>query len=255
MALRTPEEIEDRSRAFALLLAVIVCLLGTGSFLWAVLFQHLPGEAGPAMWQSEDRCVGHHCADVLTCRGSREASFHFREITWLVTAGPFGYWGILGALYKHPRDLRWFGSFFFAFAGLLALLVLGDGIYTFWCGDYPLNVVDEGLLWIWPRVPVREAVKMELRDAMSSYPVAIVDTLAKFNVFGFYALVELSTVALFLYFGNRVLHFAAFLDHGEHGLGANYSIRDWRERVILKHEIKDLLRAPDNPDYKATASA
>jgi len=236
-------------RMFALVLATLVCIYGSGGLLWAILMRHLPGEAGIAVWRSEDRCVGHHCTDVISCRGLQEATFHFREVIIVVTAALFGYWGVIGSVHRHVEDLYWFGAYLVSFAALLIVFVICDGLYTWGCGAYPLNVVDEGLLWAWPRFPVREAVKFEVRDVMARYPVGAVNLLANFNVFVFYVAVELTAVFFFAYAGIQVLELAYHIVHGQHGLGANYNIRDWRERVILKHEIGDMLK----PDYRSTA--
>lgn len=235
-------------RLFALIIALCIFVYGVGSVLHAVLIKHLPGEAGPAAWQAEDRCEGHRCADVLTCRGTREASFHFREVTLLVCCVPFGYWGVLGSLHRHVKDLRWFGSSLVGLAILLVLLILGDGLYVLFCGEYPLNVIDEALLWSIPRLPIREGVKLEIQRALVSYPVGLMNKLARFNVFSFYLLVELSTALLFSYAGSQVLLLADLVLRGHTGLGSNHSIRDWRERVMLKRGMRDLL----TPKYHAT---
>lgn len=235
-------------RLFALVLAVLLCSYGSCGILWALLMRHLPGEAGPASWHAEDRCVGHRCSDVFTCRGFREATFHFREVIIIVTAAPFGYWGVLGGLHRHVQDLHWFGCFLIGWAAFLAITVFFDGAYTWSCEEYPLNVVDEGLLWWWPRFPVREAVKLEVRDKMVSYPISFVNQLAMFNVFTLYAAVEFAAVLFFAYAGAQVLRLAYLLCHGADGLGSNFDIRDWRERVILKHNIEQMLQ----PDYHST---
>lgn len=237
-------------RLFVLMIACFGCIYGSGGLLYAVLMRHLPGEAGPAVWHAEDRCTGHRCADVFTCRGMREGTFHFREVVVIVAAAPFGYWGVLGSLHRHVPDLQWFGSFMLGLAAFLSALVLADAVYTWSCEEYPLNVVDEGLLWMWPtRFPVREAVKHEVRDIMVSYPVDFMNHLANFNVFAFYCAVELVAILLFAYAGAQALQLASLISYGTYGLGASYDIRDWRERVILKDNIGRMVL----PDYQATS--
>jgi len=234
-------------RLFALVLAGFLCAFGVVSVLWAIFMRHLPGEAGPAMWHAEDRCVGHRCADMLTCRGSRQGSFHLHEVIWLVSCAPFGYWGVLGALHRHVEDLRWFGYFLLGLAVLFAALILGDGAYILMCGSYPLNVVDEALLWSVPRVPVREAVKKEIQSAMTTYSIGLINQLSGFNVFAFYVAVELAEALFLAYASSQVLQLVHHICNGSHGFGPNYDIRDWRERVLLKHGIGRMLR----PNYQA----
>lgn len=237
-------------RLFALLLALLLCSYGTAQILWAILVKHLPGEAGLAAWQSEDRCIGHRCADVLTCRGAREATMHFREVIWMLGCTAFGYWGALGALNRHVQHVRWFGGFLLGQAGLLLVLTLADGLYTVLCGAYPLNVVDEALLWSIPHLPVRQAVKKEIHDALASYPVGLINGLAHFQVFTFYLMVEAVRVLCFAFAGTQMLQLAHGIMYGT-GLGANYDIRDWRERQIRKQNIAAMLR----PNYQAIADA
>lgn len=226
-------------RLFALLLAGGLWVYGVAGIFQALLHQQLPGEQGASAWQAQDRCLGPRCQDVLTCRGLREASFHTREVVAVFGSPLFGYWGFLGALHGYIDDLRWFAAFLTGFAGMLMTVAAWDGSYTLVCGAYPLNVVDEALLWPIPRLPVRNAVKFEIRDAMVSYPVAVVDRLAQMPVFVLYLAVELITAAFLIYAARQVSVLAQFLRHGELGMGAIYDMRDWKERVSLRQNGLD----------------
>lgn len=226
-------------RLFALLVAGGLWVSGVAGICYLFVHQQLPGEEGASAWQAQDRCVGTRCQDVLTCRGLRQASFHTREVVFLFCSVFFGYWGLLGALHSYVDDLRWFANFLNGYAGLLAFTILWDGAYTLVCGAYPLNVVDEALLWPMHRVPVRDAVKLEIRDAMVEYPVELVDRLAQMSVFTFYVAVELVVAAFFIYAAQQVTQLAQFMSHGDLGLGAIYDIRDWKERVSIRRSGRD----------------
>lgn len=226
-------------RLFVLIVAASFCLYGIASSCYAIVSAQLPGEAGTAAQLAQDRCVGHRCQDVLTCRGAREATFHMREVTLVVASTVFGCWGTIGAAHSHASELSWFASSLIGLAVLLASCVLLDGAYTMICQAYPLNVVDEAVLWNIPGIPVREAVKYEIRDAMVSYPVEFVNRLTELNVFAVYVVLEALAIAFLAYTAVQVLTLAHYVVHGTLGLGVNYDIRDWRERVLLFNGIAD----------------
>mmetsp|Transcript_39514 Transcript_39514/g.113699 ORF Transcript_39514/g.113699 Transcript_39514/m.113699 type:complete len:251 (+) Transcript_39514:120-872(+) len=226
-------------RLYILALATIIFLWGVGGIAWAVYRLQLPGDEGSSAWHARDRCIGSRCQDVLTCKGTRAASFHTREPIALVGGAVFGFWGFLGALNGYIDDLRWFGFYLYAYAALLLALVFADSAYTLICGEYPLNIIDEALLWRAPRLPVREAVKFELRETMVSYPVGFVDKLSQMQVYMFYLLVEACMAAFCVYSGFQSLMVAQFMRHGALGLGAVFDMRDWKERVSLKRFGRD----------------
>lgn len=224
-------------RYFALALATAFLAYGMVSLVRALILGQWPGEAGLASWQVDGRCVGHRCQDVLTCRGTRKATFYTREIILVLGSTVFGYWGVLGALRYQVEELRWFAFFLVGVAVLLGALLVSDGFYSLICQAYPLNVVDEAILWELPHVPVREAIKRELKDAIVAYPVTFVNRLTQLNVFVVYLLVELPIALFYAYASNQVLIVAQYMSYGPQGLGANYDIRDWREHVLLKRGL------------------
>mmetsp|Transcript_61735 Transcript_61735/g.179076 ORF Transcript_61735/g.179076 Transcript_61735/m.179076 type:complete len:250 (+) Transcript_61735:130-879(+) len=221
-------------RLFVLLVALALWVYGVFGICWAVYKQQLPGDQGASAWQAQDRCIGRSCQDVLTCRGTKLASFHLRELTSLIGSIFAGWWGFLGALHGYIDDLKIFAAGMHAFVALLAVVAFMDGAYCLICSEYPLNVIDEALMWHVPHMPVREAVKFELRDAMASYPVAFVNQLAQRNVFLFYLAIELVIGAFFVYVGIQAQVLAHLMGHGQLGLGAVYDMRDWKERVSLQ---------------------
>lgn len=224
-------------RLFCLVLAALVCGYGAFGLFRVFILGELPGNAGAAAWNSKDRCVGHGCNDMLTCNGMREGTFHVREVIMIFGFALFGYWGLLGALHVYTADLKCFSWFLSMMVVLLLGVALADGAYTLVCGAYPLNVVDEALLWPLPHLPVRDVVKIELRDAMVAYPVAFVNRLAKLNVFGVYLLVEVAASCFYTYAAQQVMMLAQFGQHGSLGLGAIYNIRDWRDGALVRRGV------------------
>mmetsp|Transcript_131799 Transcript_131799/g.328669 ORF Transcript_131799/g.328669 Transcript_131799/m.328669 type:complete len:253 (-) Transcript_131799:34-792(-) len=236
-------------RLYVLVFAILTLAYGVVGVVRTLLQEALPGEAGAAAWQSQDRCIGHGCNDVLSCRGLREASFHFREVTSIFAGWLFGYWGVHGALHGYIDDLLYFAGFVFGCAVALVVIAAADGFYVLGCGEYPLNVVDEAILWSLPDVPVRDVVKTEIREAMVSYPVAFVNRLSRLNVYLVYLLVEAAGAAFFLYTAHQVMLLAQLTRHGVLGLGATYDLSTWRERMMLRNGLQN------KDDYGAASAA
>jgi len=224
-------------RIFVFVLAFAALAYGFTGVVQTYLLGHLPGAAGTAAIRHEQGCIGHVCQDVLTCRGAREATFHFREVVSVFAAAVFGYWGCLGALHGYIEDLLWFAWFLSACVVVLTVVVVFDSIYTLACWEYTLNMVDEALLWYLPGVPVRNVVKIEVRDAMVSYPVSFVNHLADMNVFFLYLLVEGVMAAFFAYSAHQVMMLAQYMRHGALGMGAVYDMNSWRERLLLRNGL------------------
>lgn len=236
-------------KLFVLLLAMGTLIFGVQGVVQTFLLRQLPGEAGSAAWQSQERCIGHTCNDVLTCRGLREASFHMREAIFVFAASLFGYWGVLGALHGYIDDLLWFANFLVSCIIILVVLVAIDGIYTLGCGEFPLHVIDEAIMWPFPNIPVRDVVKVEIREAMVSYPVNFVNRLANVNIFLVYLAVELGTAVFLTYCAHQVMCLAQLNRHGSLGLGATFDMNAWRTRMLPK-------TGPQNDDgYGATSVA
>lgn len=221
-------------RYFVTTLAVCVFLHGLIGLFYLVFFKALPGDEGIAAQRLENHCVGRSCREILSCEGTRTASFHTREIITLLCNMFFGYRGVLGSSYGYTQDTLWFATYLFALPWLLGGVFIADGGYTSVCGAYPLNVIDETLLWSVPNFPIQEALKTELRDAMSHHPVGYVNKLVKRNVFFDYFLVETAVVILIMYGARQVYSHAQYVHHGPLGLGHLYDIGEWRERQVLR---------------------
>lgn len=240
------EHFEGRSlfciprRYFVVALALCVWLRGALSLVYLIFLKELPGEEGSAAQQRESHCVGHSCRQILTCGGTRAATFHTREVITLFSNMLFGYWGVLGTMYGYMNDTVWFATYLSLFPLLLGSVFAADGAYTLICGAYPLNVVDEALLWHVPNFPIQEAMKIELRDAMIKYPVRFTNKLVERNVFLYYAVVELAVAAFIAYCSKQVFAHAQFTHHGLLGLGATYDIGEWRQRLALRSGRKAL---------------
>jgi len=133
---------------------------------------------------------------------------------------------------------------------LLIGICLSDATYTLICGEYSLNVIDEALLWAFPNQPVQEAVKLELRDAMTTYPVHFVNALVHRNVFFSYIMVEAVSILLLYYAAGQVVAHAQFVSNGALGFGSNYDLGDWHERLTLRAHRKSLA---ESYNYSSTA--
>lgn len=220
-------------RAFAIIAALVIALYGLVETCHLILWTYL---AGPM--HRHEHCHGVHCDAIFTCRGMQEASFH--TVTTLRIFGSllFGSWGIFGAIHGHVSELRYLAMFLAGMAGVLVVAAAMDGLYTTACGTYPLNVINEALIWMYPGLPISDVLKSKI-EKLDTFNMRYLDTLTDRNVFYSYLLTELPIFALYLYVAHEVAMLARLNAYGMVGLGANFSIQGWREEVKLKNQLRE----------------
>lgn len=200
-------------------------------------------------------CSGHRCLQILTCDGMRESSYNWRKVFMTLGGAIFGFIGCLGAVYKHPGELRAFGSFLAAAAALLLLVALGDGAYTTACGAYPYNVVNEALMWPLPNVPVRNGMKYEIVVFSKVYPVDLVRQMIGWDVLWLYFLVELCAVLFCAYAAQAIFQLAGAIHFGLIGMGPTFDMAGWYDQASAKDELKMLLQRDAGEAFPTSAEA
>jgi len=190
------------------------------------------------------RCSGPSCFDVGSCHGMQEATYHVQQVVQILGSMAFGLRGLFGFLGNRAENILHLALFLAAMAVLVAVLALGDCVYTVACDAYPYHLVREALLWPLPDEPVSEGVKREVREVLAMYPVDLVNVLSHLQVWRLYLCVELLVMALWAYAAHEVFLCAHRMGFGAYGLGPNFSLGQWRED-ILEADIREALLKGD----------
>jgi len=226
-------------RLFVLLLSATILASALTELCYVVIFRWLRG----AMQLTPTHCSGPQCQEVVTCGAMIEATSHVRLAVWLIGGAFFGYLGLVGSLCNHPGDTRWFGLFLFAKAILAVAYLFADWGYTTICEAYPYNIISEAVLWLLPDWPIQDGIKREVA-VMRTYPVDFVDRLTRVNIWALYIVGGLLTTAFWLYCAHTAFLLAHYSSEGVFGLGANHSIRGWRDQVLFKYDVLQHFKSP-----------
>lgn len=182
-------------------------------------------------------CEGNKCLEIISCDGMQEASYHIRAVLVIGGCLAFGVVGLFGALNRNPRDLNYF-SYFLAFVGaLILLLVVYDFLFMATCDAYTYNVIDMVFMWPIDSFPVDQWMKKSL-NTFGKYPCGSMDDFTHHNVWRWYLFTACMMAFFFLYSALGTSVFSTLTDHGELGLGENFSIHTWRDEVFLKRDIE-----------------
>jgi len=221
-------------RIFILLVACGFLVYGVMNALYFIIFAYVNMAK-----MTPSHCSGPGCNDVLTCDGTRDASYHFRICVVSICSLVFGISGVNAIQNKYATDL-----FNFAWAVLLIAIVyfsvmLMDGAYMVLCGNhYSYNTIAESILW--PIAgPVNPGVKFEIRQ-LNSYPVGYVKALAVHNVTGMFVCFTMARVLFFVFAAYQAFVLAQRFHYGMAGMGANFSIEGWRKRLMQRYEVNEV---------------
>lgn len=220
-------------RAFAIFAALVIALYGLAHSVYLFLFEYMA-----APMERTLHCHGRGCNDMFTCQGMEEASFHTVIAIRVLGSLIFGSWGIFGAIHGHIAELRYLAAFLLFMAVTLVVAAACDRLYMAACGVYPWNVISEGLIWMYPGLPISDIMKSKIIK-MEAYNIRYLNALTGMNVWNFYLLSELPVVLLWAYAAHEVAMLARLNAYGMVGLGANFSIQGWRQEVILKNQLRD----------------
>lgn len=220
-------------RAFATLAALVIALYGLSSSCYIFIFEYMA-----APMERTIHCHGPGCNDTFTCQGMEEASFHTVIAIRVVGSLLFGCWGIFGAIHGHVSELRYLSVFLFFMAATIVVAAACDKAYMSICNVYPWNVISEGLIWMYPGLPISDIMKRKIVQ-METYNIRYLNALTGMNIWHVYLMAELPVVLLWAYAAHEVAMLARLNAYGMVGLGANFSIQGWRQDVILKNKLRD----------------
>lgn len=222
------------SRAFFALLAATFILYTAGSlFYWVVIIF-----IGEAKLTPTSTCHGMRCGETITCHGMLEATYHLHQVYVIVFGLICGLWGFSGTFFRRSDHVFNFACFLAGLAGVYLLTFIMDTTYTVACDAYPYHVIEEVLLaWLW-NLPITEQRKVDIRY-MHWYPREYVDGLTRRQVGRLYFLYALACIGLYAYCAVEAFRLASRMHYGVLGLGANYSIEGWRQRLFLRYDLQD----------------
>lgn len=186
-------------------------------------------------------CSGSQCVHIATCEGMQDATFHIYQAGLILGGLIFGLQGFMGALNGHGSQLLVFSTFLAVFVGMSLCIMGGEVFYAFVCNRYSYNVIYTSVLWWWPGLPFNEAVKEEIAN-MTSYPFRYVNEITKITLLLWYLGVALVKVVFWHFVMNNATALGSIMQVGTAGLGANFSVKTWRDQTILTNQIDGVVR-------------
>jgi hypothetical protein len=221
-------------RIWVLIVAIGFMLYGIYSALYFITFAYVRMAT-----TTPSHCSGPGCSDVLTCEGTRAASYHFRVCVAAIGSLFFGIYGTNAIQNKYAKDMYHFAWALIVLAIVYFSVMMLDGAYMVICGnEYSYNVIAEAVLWPLPG-PVNVGIKHEIRQ-LDTYPKKYVDSLCYHNVFTMFATFYLLRVAFFAFAAYQSFFLAQRFHYGDAGMGANFSIEGWRKRLMMRYEINEV---------------
>lgn len=221
------------TRVFALIIGGLVFFDAFRDFVYIIVWQWL---IKSEVSFSPPKCHTLACEGVLSCDGLRQASFYIINIVYQGGGIIFGYFGISGAISSKATEMHAFSLFLAALTLVYIANYFFDWAYLNSCEAYSYNTIDQGLLWSIPNIPVHQGVKMELRH-MAIYPVGYLSNFVHAPVFMDYTLVMILSAAFFGYSSRVIWKLASICAFGPFGLGAQYDIGHWRERLMFRDKV------------------
>lgn len=229
-------------KIYVLILAIGFLLYGTYNALYFIIAGYIE------MFKMEpSRCSGPHCDGVLSCEGTREASYHFRICVLAIGSLVFGITGINAIYNKYASDMFSFAGWLLVLAVVHSSVWLMDTVYTATCGSvFSYNTIMETILWPTRGLPVHSGVKYEINQ-LNVYDVNYVNAIIwrnsagdlLHNVATWYFLMTALRVLFWLFSAYQAFVLAQRFHYGIAGMGATFSLEGWRKRLNMRYEIKE----------------
>lgn len=209
-------------------------------------------------------CHGHVCTEVATCIGSASGTYDFQRAVSIIGGIFIGYIGLIGAWNGDSSRLQTFGSFLLFKLAMLATFGAVDTSYYFLCEAYPYNVVAGSVLFPFPNWPMPETQKLQITEGQRWFPEGFMhDAAHEETIWPLYSALTAFQIFLLGYTAHQANYLAEHCAFGVFGLGANYEVRNWRDRKIFKDKVNDWIDAAkedirttfreDVPIYRSTA--
>lgn len=202
-------------------------------------------------------CTGIGCYEVFSCYGMQKTTWDAREP--LDTIGAFfcGLAGIVGAWNSNHRALLLFAYYLIFFTVLQVISIIADLAYIDICGAFPYDVIEEGLGYMYRVLYiVNQAVWVQVMD-MTVYPSkAIYDLTDQAHVVLWYLFFALIRLVVYAVCAWEIWYFAQVMQRGLLGLGVNYRLDPWGEKVrenfhtdVAYLDIKEKWTSAGHVDY------
>jgi len=219
-------------RYFALLVSGGLFLYGVLTvFYYGILVYFSRASLTPS------HCSGSRCVGIATCGGLQDTTFHVNRIVLVLGGAFFGLEGFMGAINGHGHRVYMYSRFLAFFVGLLLATMVGEVFYSMVCDRYSYNVIYESVLWSWPHLPFNEGVKREI-EVMDSFPYTFINALTKTSLMLWFLTLSLGKVIFWYYAMQNMAALGAIMEVGTAGLGANFSVKSWRDETIFKNEVE-----------------
>lgn len=187
---------------------------------------------------------------MFTCEGTLESSYHFRWACLGIGSLVFGIIGLDSIYNKYPIEMFQFASFMlFAAVVHFATWLMDCSFYYLCDSHYSYNVIME-MIMNWPLgFPFGYGTVLAV-DKMETYPAKIIDHLCFYKIalcnFGlchisvWYAFWTFIKFWFCIYFAYEAFQLALLFYYGLAGMGACFSISNWKERLKTKYEMNDV---------------
>jgi len=189
-------------------------------------------------------CSGHHCYQIVTCKGIQDSTYRLRNIIVIGGGLLLGWQGVLGGMNLSAHQCRMFSFYLLAMVLMYIFNFVADVIFTVSCKSWPYNVVDMVVLWPFPfnhmGIPVSTKVRDEIK-LMETYPTYDIWMLTDMELWKWYPGMVLVLVVWWFYAFDGVYKLHLAFDCGLTGLGPNYDLQNWRERVTIQRQAGQLL--------------
>jgi len=221
-------------RIFVLLIACGFLAYGIYSALYFIIYGYVHMAT-----LTPTHCSGPGCNDVMSCDGTRDATYHLRICVVGIGALVFGITGVNAIQNKYASDLFNFSWALAVCAIVYLSVMLLDLAYEATCGNnYSYNTIAETILWPIPG-PVNNAIKYEIRQ-LNVYPSGYVNALSFHNVALMHVGFSLVRVVFFAFAAYQSFVLAQRFHYGVAGMGANFSIEGWRKRLMARYEVNEV---------------
>jgi len=167
-------------------LATFLCMVST--LVWISHTRYFHHLLGSASFPEHAACTGKHCHRVLSCAGTRGATFAVREPLASASGIVFFCIGISGILKGDSKNLHYLTNYLKASLALHLVLAVLNVMYVEVCSAYPLDLMYQTLLQSFPILPLGAAANHALHE-MHSFPVHSVINIAGVSPLLLYVLV------------------------------------------------------------------
>jgi hypothetical protein len=178
-------------------------------------------------------CNGIECYEVFSCRGFSGTTAHIREPLSTLTGVVLFPVGVVAALHGYRFELKVVATYLAVLTAVYIGCFIGDVIYYETCNAYPLDAIEQALLWPIP-FPLRRATQDQL-SRMNFFPKSDVMSITHdFGTMKMYLCIEFFICLVLVYTAREARLLGMLFERGPLGLGVHYGLDQFDE--VLNHE-------------------